>query len=71
MYWLCISGSDLTSSIMWPANGQKSARTWDTEDSTMLVSKLDWAVDPSAFLGDVQLDLKLLLDKVITKMIIV
>ena len=32
----------------------------------MLVSKLDWAVDPSAFLGDVQLNLKLLLNKVIT-----
>ena len=46
-----------------------SARIWETEDSTMLVSKLDWAVDPSAFLGDVQLDLKLLLDHVITKMI--
>ena len=67
MYWLCISGSDLTSSIMWPANSQNISKHWKTEDLTMLISKLDWAVDPPAFLGDVKLDLKFLLNKVITK----
>jgi hypothetical protein len=51
---------------MWPENGQNISKSWETEDPTMLVSKLNWAVDPPAFLGDVQLDLKLLLDKVIT-----
>ena len=52
---------------MWPENGQKSSKNWKLEDLTMLVSKLYWAVYSPAFLGDVQLDLKFLLNKVITK----
>ena len=34
--------------------------------NTMLVSKLDRSVDPPALLGDIELDLQLLLDQVIT-----
>ena len=34
---------------------------------TMLVSELDGSVDPPALLGDVELDLQLLLNQVITR----
>ena len=71
MYWLCSSGSDLTSSIMWPEVGHTiRCRCWTVNNGpTMLVCKLDWSVDPPALLGDVQFDLKLLLNQVIAKIV--
>ena len=56
---------------MWP-EVVHIIRCWCwTVDSgpTMLVCKLDWSVDPSALFGDVQLDLKLLLNQVIAKIV--
>ena len=71
MYWAWTSVSDFTSSMMWPASNIYIRNRNDDDDDelrklTMLVSKLHGSVDSSAFLGDVQLDVELLLHHVIT-----